>query len=302
MNVITVTQLNTYIKSLLDETPVLKTIYVKGEISNFKHYYKSGHMYLTLKDNNCQLKAVMFSSYASRLKFKPEDGMCVICRGRISAYEKDGVYQLYIEDMQPDGVGSLSIAFEQLKEKLEKEGLFDHSYKKPIPKYPKKIGIATSNMGAAIEDIKNITKRRYPLAELIIAPTIVQGDSAPEDIVKSIELLDDIDDIDVIIVGRGGGSLEDLWAFNTEIVARAVFACRKPIISAVAMSNPAFRADDRPPFCLCIAFIRVSLAAYSSIIVPQLSGDPSSTSIISIFLNVCSISDSMHLRAYFSTL
>lgn len=233
MNVITVTQLNTYIKSLLDETPVLKTIYVKGEISNFKHYYKSGHMYLTLKDNNCQLKAVMFSSYASRLKFKPEDGMCVICRGRISAYEKDGVYQLYIEDMQPDGVGSLSIAFEQLKEKLEKEGLFDHSYKKPIPKYPKKIGIATSNMGAAIEDIKNITKRRYPLAELIIAPTIVQGDSAPEDIVKSIELLDDIDDIDVIIVGRGGGSLEDLWAFNTEIVARAVFACRKPIISAV---------------------------------------------------------------------
>lgn len=233
MNVITVTQLNTYIKSLLDETPVLKTIYIKGEISNFKHYYKSGHMYLTLKDNNCQLKAVMFSSYASRLKFKPEDGMCVICRGRISAYEKDGVYQLYIEDMQPDGIGSLSIAFEQLKEKLEKEGLFDHSYKKPIPKYPKKIGIATSNMGAAIEDIKNITKRRYPLAELIIAPTIVQGDSAPEDIVKSIELLDDIDDIDVIIVGRGGGSLEDLWAFNTEIVARAVFACRKPIISAV---------------------------------------------------------------------
>lgn len=233
MNVITVTQLNTYIKSILDENTHLKTIYIKGEISNFKHYYKSGHMYLTLKDNNCQLKAVMFSSYASRLKFKPEDGMSVICRGKISVYEKDGVYQLYIEDMQPDGIGSLSIAFEQLKEKLEKEGLFDASHKKPIPKYPKKIGIATSNMGAAIEDIKNITKRRYPIAELVIAPTIVQGDSAPEDIVKSIQLLDSIDDIDVIIVGRGGGSLEDLWAFNTEMVARAVFECKKPVISAV---------------------------------------------------------------------
>lgn len=233
MNVITVTQLNTYIKSILDESTHLKTIYIKGEISNFKHYYKSGHMYLTLKDNNCQLKAVMFSSYASRLKFKPEDGMSVICRGKISVYEKDGVYQLYIEDMQPDGIGSLSIAFEQLKEKLEKEGLFDASHKKPIPKYPKKIGIATSNMGAAIEDIKNITKRRYPIAELVIAPTIVQGDSAPEDIVKSIQLLDSIDDIDVIIVGRGGGSLEDLWAFNTEMVARAVFECKKPVISAV---------------------------------------------------------------------
>lgn len=233
MNVITVTQLNTYIKSILDENTHLKTIYIKGEISNFKHYYKSGHMYLTLKDNTCQLKAVMFSSYASRLKFKPEDGMSVICRGKISIYEKDGVYQLYIEDMQPDGIGSLSIAFEQLKEKLEKEGLFDPSHKKPIPKYPKKIGIATSNMGAAIEDIKNITKRRYPIAELVIAPTIVQGDLAPEDIVKSIQLLDSIDDIDVIIVGRGGGSLEDLWAFNTEMVARAVFVCQKPVISAV---------------------------------------------------------------------
>lgn len=233
MNVITVTQLNTYIKAMLDENPVLKTVYVQGEISNFKHYYKSGHMYLTLKDSNCQLKAVMFSFYASRLKFTPEDGMSVICRGRVSAYEKDGVYQLYIEDMQPDGVGALSIAFEQLKEKLEKEGLFDPAYKKPIPPYPKKIGIATSNMGAAIEDIKNITKRRYPVAELVIAPTIVQGDPAPDDIVKSLKLLDCIDDIDVIIVGRGGGSIEDLWAFNTEKVARAVFDCKKPVISAV---------------------------------------------------------------------
>lgn len=233
MNVITVTQLNTYIKSLLEGDIHLKTVYVVGEISNFKHYFKSGHMYLTLKDDCTQIKAVMFASYAARVKFKPEDGIRVICRGRVAVYDKDGAYQLYIEDMQPDGVGALSLAFEQLKEKLSKEGLFDPCYKKTIPQYPAKIGVATSNMGAAVEDIKNITKRRYPLAEIVIAPTIVQGDKAPTDIVKSIELLDSIDGIDVIIVGRGGGSLEDLWAFNTEEVARAVFNCRTPIISAV---------------------------------------------------------------------
>lgn len=233
MNVITVTQLNTYIKSLLEGDIHLKTVYVVGEISNFKHYFKSGHMYLTLKDDCTQIKAVMFASYAARVKFKPEDGIRVICRGRVAVYDKDGAYQLYIEDMQPDGVGALSLAFEQLKEKLSKEGLFDPCYKKTIPQYPAKIGVATSNMGAAVEDIKNVTKRRYPLAEIVIAPTIVQGDKAPTDIVKSIELLDSIDGIDVIIVGRGGGSLEDLWAFNTEEVARAVFNCRTPIISAV---------------------------------------------------------------------
>ncbi|MCM1114431.1 MAG: exodeoxyribonuclease VII large subunit [Clostridium sp.] len=233
MNVITVSQLNTYIKSILDENPILRTVYVVGEISNFLHYYKSGHMYFTLKDERSQLKAVMFNSYASRVKFKLEDGMRVICRGRLSAYEKDGVYQLYVEDVQPDGVGALNLAFEQLKEKLAGEGLFDTAHKKALPKYPKRIGVATSNMGAAIEDIKNITARRYPIAEIVIAPTIVQGEAAAPDIVKSIRLLDSIPDIDVIIVGRGGGSIEDLWAFNTEMVARAVFECSKPIISAV---------------------------------------------------------------------
>lgn len=233
MNVITVTQLNTYIKSLIDGDMNLRKIYVVGEISNFKHYCKSGHMYLTLKDDCTQIKAVMFASYAERVKFKPEDGIRVICRGRVAVYDKDGAYQLYIEDMQPDGVGALSLAFEQLKEKLSKEGLFDACYKKPIPQYPAKIGVATSNMGAAVEDIKIITKRRYPLAEIVIAPTIVQGDKAPADIVHSIRLLDSMEDIDVIIVGRGGGSLEDLWAFNTEEVARAVFSCKTPIISAV---------------------------------------------------------------------
>ena len=232
INALTVTQVNTYIKAILDENVHLKNIYIVGEISNFLHYFRSGHMYFTLKDDNSQLKAVMFSSNAERLKFKPSDGMKVLCRGRISVYDKDGAYQFYVDDMQPDGIGTLAIAFEQLKDKLSKEGLFDEIYKKPIPKFPRKIGVATSDMGAAIEDIKNITKRRYPIAELVVVPTVVQGDSAPADICKSIKILDLRDDIDVIIVGRGGG-LEDLWAFNTEQVARAVFECETPIISAV---------------------------------------------------------------------
>ena len=233
INALTVTQVNTYIKAILDENVHLKNIYIVGEISNFLHYFRSGHMYFTLKDDNSQLKAVMFSSNAERLKFKPSDGMKVLCRGRISVYDKDGAYQFYVDDMQPDGIGTLAIAFEQLKDKLSKEGLFDEIHKKPIPKFPRKIGVATSDMGAAIEDIKNITKRRYPIAELVVVPTVVQGDSAPADICKSIKILDLRDDIDVIIVGRGGGSLEDLWAFNTEQVARAVFECETPIISAV---------------------------------------------------------------------
>ena len=250
-NAVTVTQVNNYIKALLDESAPLKNIFVVGEISNFKHYYRSGHMYFTLKDENSQLKAVMFSSYAGRLKFKPEDGMRVICRGRISVYDRDGVYQLYAEDMQPDGVGALNLAYEQLKEKLFKEGLFDDVHKKPIPKYPRKIGVATSNIGAAIEDIKNITKRRYPICELVIVPTIVQGEQAAADIVKSVQMLDKIEDVDVIIVGRGGGSIEDLWAFNREEVARAVFACNTPVISAVGHETDFticdFVADLRAP-------------------------------------------------------
>ncbi len=250
-NVISVSQLNRYIKDIIDAEEILKNIYIVGEISNFVHYFRSGHMYFTLKDEQSQLKAVMFKSYAQRLKFEPDSGMRVICRGRISAYEKDGVYQLYVEDMQPDGVGALNLAYEQLKEKLEKEGLFSNLYKKAIPKYPKKIGVATSNMGAAVEDIKNITKRRYPLCELVIVPTLVQGDGASEDIVKSIKFLDSMGDIDLIIVGRGGGSIEDLWAFNAESVARAVFACNTPVISAVGHETDFticdFVADLRAP-------------------------------------------------------
>lgn len=233
MNVLTVTQVNTYIKALLDESAPLRNIYISGEISNFTHYYRTGHLYFTLKDESSQLKAVMFSSNASRLRFQAENGMKVICRGRISVYSKSGEYQLYVDDMQPDGVGALSLAFEQLKKKLSQEGLFDEADKKPIPPFPSKIGVATSNIGAAVEDIKNITARRYPLAEIIICPTVVQGENAPADIVRSIKMLDGFDGIDVIILGRGGGSAEDLWAFNSEEVARAVFACETPIVSAV---------------------------------------------------------------------
>lgn len=233
MNVITVSQVNTYIKAVFDENIPLKNIYISGEISNFTYYYRSGHMYFTLKDEKSQLKAVMFSSYASRIKFTPENGMKVICRGRISVYEKSGEYQLYVDDMQPDGIGALNLAFEQLKQKLFDDGFCDDEIKKPLPTFPKKIGVATSNIGAAVEDIKNITNRRYPLAEIVIVPTIVQGEYAAADIVKSIKILDSMDDVDVIIVGRGGGSIEDLWAFNTEEVARAVIECKTPIVSAV---------------------------------------------------------------------
>lgn len=233
MNVLTVSQVNMYIRSLLEESAPLSNIYIAGEISNFLYYQKSGHMYFTLKDKKSQIKAVMFASNASLLRFLPEDGMHVVCRGRISLYEKDGAYQLYAVDMQPQGIGALALAYEQLKMKLFEEGLFDDKHKKTIPRYPKKIGIATSNMGAALQDIKNILFRRFPLAELVIAPTAVQGEAAASEIVRSLKLLDEMDDVDVIIVGRGGGSIEDLWAFNTEKVARAVYNCKTPVISAV---------------------------------------------------------------------
>lgn len=233
MKILSVSQVNMYIKALLDEIPQVKNVYICGEISNFKHYYNSGHMYFTLKDDKSQLKAVMFKNDNYRLKFTPENGMKVICFGQVGVYERDGVYQLYCRDMQPDGVGALTIAFEQLKVQLAEEGLFDEEHKKAIPKFPQKIGVATSKMGAAVEDIKNVISRRYPLCEIIIVPTMVQGESAAQDIADSIRFIDENLGVDTIIVGRGGGSLEDLWAYNTEIVARAVYACKTPIISAV---------------------------------------------------------------------
>ena len=251
MNVLTVSQINTFIKAVFAERQELRNVYISGEISNFTHYYRSGHMYFTLKDENAQIKAVMFSSYASRLKFQPESGMKVICRGYISVYEKSGEYQLYVDDMQPDGLGALNLAYEQLKAKLFAEGVCGDDVKKPLPRYPRKIGVVTSDIGAAIEDIKNITARRWPLAKLVIAPTLVQGANAAPDIVKSIVRLDNAGDIDVIIVGRGGGSVEDLWAFNTEGVARAVINCKTPIVSAVGHETDFticdFVADLRAP-------------------------------------------------------
>lgn len=251
MNVISVSKLNELVKMLIEDCQPLRNIYVSGEISNFTHYYRSGHMYFTLKDEKSQIKAVMFSSYAAKLRFKPENGMKVICRGRLAVYEKNGEYQIYAEDLQPDGLGALNLAFEQLKMKLFSEGVCSDEVKKSLPLYPKKIGVATSNIGAAVEDIKNITKRRYPLAELVILPTIVQGAFASADIVKSIEFLDSMGDVDVIIVGRGGGSIEDLWAFNTEEVARAVIACQTPVVSAVGHETDYticdFVADLRAP-------------------------------------------------------
>ena len=251
MQIFTVSQVNTYIKAVLDEIPPVQNIYISGEISNFKHYFQSGHMYFTLKDAGSQLKCVMFSGDNYKLKFTPENGMKVICFGKVGVYERDGVYQLYCRDMQPHGTGSLQLAFEQMKDKLEKEGLFSEQYKKPIPVYPERIGVATSNMGAAVEDIKNVISRRYPIAEIIIVPTVVQGDTATQDIVSSIEFLDNIVNVDTIIVGRGGGSIEDLWAFNTEEVARAVFNCKTPIISAVGHETDYticdFVADLRAP-------------------------------------------------------
>lgn len=251
MNTLKVSQVNTYIKALIDASEPLRSIYVEGEISNFKHHQPSGHMYFTLKDDKSQLKAVIFASSAYRLRFRPENGMSVICRGRITVYEKSGEYQLYAEDMQPVGLGALNLAFEQLKEKLFKEGVCDPSLKKSLPAYPQKIGVVTSGIGAAVQDIKNITARRYPLVELVIVPTAVQGDKAAPDIVSSIQLLDSRGDIDVIIVGRGGGSIEDLWAFNTEEVARAVIACKTPVVSAVGHESNLticdFVADLRAP-------------------------------------------------------
>ncbi len=250
-NVYTVSQVNSYIKSLINEIPQTRNIYVSGEISNFKHYIKSGHMYFDIKDERTKLKCVMFSSDNYKLKFTPEEGMKVICFGQIDVYERDGIYQLYVRDMHPEGLGDLTLAYEQLKARLEKEGLFEKAGKRERPAYPRKIGVATSNIGAAVEDIKNVITRRYPLCEIIIAPTVVQGDAAAPSIAKSLEKLDSIEDVDIIIVGRGGGSIEDLWAFNTELVARAVYKCKTYVISAVGHETDFticdFTADMRAP-------------------------------------------------------
>lgn len=231
--VLTVSQLNFYVKSLLDGDPRLNYVFLCGEISNLTDHYRSGHIYLSLKDNKSIVRSVIFAGNAKNLKFKPMEGMKVICRGRVTLYEATGQYQYYIEDMQPDGIGALYQAYEQLKEKLENQGLFDVSQKKPIPYCPNTIGVITSPTGAAVQDIKNILTRRFPSVNIVFCPVLVQGDSAAPQLISAVEKLNQYNLCDTIIIGRGGGSIEDLWAFNDERLAYAIYNSHIPVISAV---------------------------------------------------------------------
>ena len=231
--ILTVSQLNFYVKSILDSDQRLNYVFLCGEISNLTDHYRSGHFYLSLKDNKSVIRAVMFAGNARNLKFKPMEGMKVICRGRVTLYEATGQYQYYIEDMQPDGIGALYQAYEQLKEKLQSKGLFDQSHKKPIPYCPKTIGVITSPTGAAVQDIKNILTRRFPSVNIILCPVLVQGDNAAPQLIDAVNKLNEYDLCDTIIIGRGGGSIEDLWAFNDENLAYAIYNSHIPVISAV---------------------------------------------------------------------
>ena len=244
-----ITALNRAIKNMFDSKPELNRVYIKGEISNFKHHTR-GHLYFTLKDENSRIAAVMFSSAASKMNFEPEDGMKVLVCGRVTVYEATGGYQIYVDQMDLDGIGNLYLEYEKLKKKLEQEGLFSLDHKRPIPKYPKKVGIITAPTGAAIRDILSTIKRRYPICETILFPALVQGTGAKESIVEQLIRAQEFD-LDVIICGRGGGSIEDLWAFNEEIVARAIYESRIPVISAVGheidFTIADFVADLRAP-------------------------------------------------------
>lgn len=231
--VLSVTSLNCYVKSLLEEDYNLADIAVEGEISNFVNHYKSGHYYLALKDEKSLIKTVMFQTYNRKLSFIPQNGMKVIVRGKVSLYERDGTYQLYATDMFQSGMGLQHLAFERLKEKLFKEGLFDEQHKKQIPAYPFTVGVATSATGAALQDIISVTSRRFPCAKLVVAPCGVQGDNAKNSIISAIKKLDSMDEIEAIIIARGGGSKEDMWVFNDEDIARCAYACQKPTVSAV---------------------------------------------------------------------
>ena len=249
-NPITVTELNQYIKEKIGNDEYLNNVFIKGEISNFKHHY-TGHMYFTLKDEKSLIKCIMFKSYTANLKFIPKDGMKVMILGTVSVFERDGVYQIYCKAMQEDGLGSLHVAYEELKSKLEKEGLFDISHKKQIPKMPKCIGVLTSNTGSVIRDIINVSTRRNPNVYIRLLPVPVQGEGAAEKIAKAIKIMNEKNLADVIILARGGGSLEDLWPFNEEIVARAIYESELPVRSAVGhetdFSISDFVADLRAP-------------------------------------------------------
>lgn len=248
--VFTVTALNEYIKLKLETDEALMRVFIRGEISNFTNH-KSGHFYFTVKDETSRISAVMFRSSAAKLTFVPENGMKVIIGGRVSAYVRDGQYQIYADSLEPDGVGALYIAYEQLKAKLGAEGLFDEAKKKPLPRYPMRIGVITSPTGAAIRDIINILGRRFPIAEVVLYPSLVQGESAAPQLIEGLRYFNEKKNVNVIIIGRGGGSLEDLWAFNSEALVRAVAASELPVISAVGheidFTLCDFAADRRAP-------------------------------------------------------
>jgi len=270
---ITVSVLNKYLKNKFDTDPNIKSVSLRGEISNYKGHTR-GHLYFTLKDETSRISAVMFQSYASKLTFNPVDGMKVLVTGRVSIYEATGAYQIYIESMEEDGLGNLYLKFEELKKKLATEGLFNPELKKPIPKFPSKIGIITAPTGAAIRDILSTIKRRFPACNTILFPSLVQGELAAPNIVSQIELADTYD-LDLLIVGRGGGSIEDLWAFNEEIVARAIYKAKTPIISAVGheidFTIADFVADLRAPTPTGAAEMAVPNMEDISIILKQLN-------------------------------
>ncbi|MBE6794200.1 MAG: exodeoxyribonuclease VII large subunit [Ruminococcaceae bacterium] len=249
--IISVYELNSYLKGLLDKDPNLQYVFLSGEISNLTDHYSSGHIYLSLKDSKAVIKAVMFSFNARKLRFKPQNGMKVLVRGRVSVYEPSGQYQLYIEDMQPDGMGALTLAYEQLKEKLAAEGLFSKDHKKPLPQFPEKISVITSPTGAAIQDIRNVLCRRWPYADVELIPVLVQGEGSASQLKDAINKVSNEHTSDVVIIGRGGGSIEDLWSFNDEELARAIYNCSVPVISAVGHETDFticdFVADMRAP-------------------------------------------------------
>lgn len=261
-NVVSVSQLNVYAKMLLENDVFLSDVYVKGELSNFK-IYSSGHLYFSLKDEKAAIAGVMWRSYASKLPFVPKDGLKVVAHGRVSLYEDSGRYQMIVDDLQPDGIGSLYYAYEQLKQKLGEEGLFDERYKKPLPRYPKKVGIITSPTGAAIRDMTRILGRRFPLAEMVLYPSLVQGSGAAAQLASGIRYFNQNKNVDVIIIGRGGGSIEDLWEFNNETLAREIFASEIPVISAVGHESD---------FTICdfVADVRASTpSAAAELAVPE---------------------------------
>ena len=249
--VITVSALNRYVKSLFDANDRLFDLALRGEVANFVQNARSGHCYFTLRDEQASVKAVMFRSDARRLAFRPEEGMRVVVRCRATLYERDGAFQLYVNEMFPDGIGAAQLALEQLKARLEQEGLFDAAHKKPLPQYPRCIGLVTSKTGAALQDIRNVISRRWPGIRLLLCPVMVQGFEAAPQIAAAIRTLDRSGRADVIIVARGGGSREDLWVFNAEVIARAAFACKTPLISAIGHEIDYtildFVADQRAP-------------------------------------------------------